>query len=386
MNFVKSYLTILSEIQVISSQNKMEEIVLDPQNVYEPFLLNFQSWLQQQFLPESVKSTKSPPEVKQGLAWFEDKEKTLKARQAAKSIKDFFSINQYNENVRFVVASLPDVDTPGATICLYEDGDVINQNFEFPSKPLPFLITELRHDSIQLKFQPAEHGKAAISSYLVEYKVAGEENWKTVRTEDARVTFLLKDLLPNTEYQFQYSAYCKPGRSNTSDLSPPIKTLPTSPPEKLRMVTAASSVISVAWMSPSIVASGVVVKEYKVGYRTVEAGAGNDQWTEKRTGRKTEFYPIESLKPQTAYRIRVSAVCDNEALGVPSKELEVSTSLEEESADNIVPQFLQESSLVEDRQPLVFALPLEKSPQMPPPPVSCTSLERRTWKCPTKSS
>ncbi|KAG8148140.1 hypothetical protein E2320_022837 [Naja naja] len=126
------------------------------------------------------------------------------------------------------------------------------------------------------------------------------------------------------------------------------------------MVTAASSVISVAWMSPSIVASGVVVKEYKVGYRTVEAGAGNDQWTEKRTGRKTEFYPIESLKPQTAYRIRVSAVCDNEALGVPSKELEVSTSLEEESADNIVPQFLQESSLVEDRQPLVFALPLEK--------------------------
>ncbi|KAG8148093.1 hypothetical protein E2320_022936 [Naja naja] len=286
------------------------------------------SWLQQQFLPESVKSTKSPPEVKQGLAWFEDKEKTLKARQAAKSIKDFFSINQYNENVRFVVASLPDVDTPGATICLYEDGDVINQNFEFPSKPLPFLITELRHDSIQLKFQAAEHGKAAISSYLVEYKAAGEENWKTVRTEDARVTFLLKDLLPNTEYQFQYSAYCKPGRSNTSDLSPPIKTLPTSPPEKLsrasntsdlsppiktlptsppeklRMVTAASSVISVAWMSPSIVASGVVVKEYK---------------------------------PQTAYRIRVSAVCDNEALGVPSKELEVSTSLEEESADNIVP-------------------------------------------------
>ncbi|KAG8127234.1 hypothetical protein E2320_014169 [Naja naja] len=372
MNFVKSYLTILSEIQVISSQNKLEEIVLDPQNVYvvsftftslykkEPFLLSFQSWLQQQFLPESVKSTKSPPEVKKGLAWFEDKEKTLKARQAAKSIKDFFSINQYNENVCFVVASIPDVDTPGASICLYEDGDLINKNFEFPSKPLPFLINELRHDSIQLKFQPAEHGKAAISSYLVEYKVAGEENWKTVRTEDTRETFLLKDLLPNTEYQFQYFAYCKPGRSNTSDLSPPIKTLPTSPPEKLTMVTAASSVISVAWMSPSIVASGVVVKEYKVGYRTVEAGARNDQWTEKRTGRKTEFYSIEGLKPQTAYRIRVSAVCDNEALGVPSEDLEISTSMEEESADNIVPQFLQESSLVEDRQPLVFALPLKK--------------------------
>ncbi|XP_026547403.1 uncharacterized protein LOC113429106, partial [Notechis scutatus] len=374
VNFVKSYLTILSDIDVISSQNKLEEIVLDPQNVFvvsfiftslheeEPFLLSLQDWLQEQFLQQSDKSTKSPPEVKKGKAWFEDKERTHNARQAAKSMKDFFSINQSNEKVRFVVASLPDVDNPGASIYLYEDGDLVSKNFELPSKPLPFLITELRHDSIQLKFQPAEYGMAAISSYLVEYKVADEEKWKLVRTEDMREMFLLKDLPPNTEYQFQYAACCKPGRSKSSDLTPPIKTLPTSPPEKLRMVTAAPSVISVAWMSPSIVASGVVVKEYKVEYKTVEAGAGKDQWTEKRTGRKTEFYPIEGLKPQKAYRIRVLAMCENGALGDPSEELEVSTSLEEEDGGNIAHQFLQKGYLVEDRQPLVFALPLEKVP------------------------
>ncbi|ETE57679.1 hypothetical protein L345_16603, partial [Ophiophagus hannah] len=385
MNFIKSYLTILNNkdkddkddkdnIEVISSQNKLEEIVLDPQNIYvvsftltslheeEPFLLRLQDWLQEQFLPGSTKSTKSPPEVKKGLAWFEDEERTRNARQAAKSIQDFFSVNQSNKKVHFVVASLPDVDTPGASIYLYEDGELVNKNFELPSKPLPFLINEVRHDSIQLKFQPAEHGRATVSRYLVEYKVAGEENWKTVRTEDAREMFLLKDLPPNTEYQFQYSAYCKLGFSKMSDLSPPIKTLPTRPPEKLRTVTAASSVISVAWMSPSIVASGAVVKEYKVEYRTVEAGVGKDQWTEKRTGRKTEFYPIEGLKPLMAYRIRVSAVCDNGALSVPSEELEVSTLLEKEDADNVARQFLQKSSLVEDRQPLVFTLPLEKVP------------------------
>ncbi|KAG8127097.1 hypothetical protein E2320_022101 [Naja naja] len=260
------------------------------------------------------------------------------------------------------MASIPDVVTPGASIYLYEDGELVSKNFELPSKPLPFLIGEVRHDSIQLKFQPAEYGKTAISSYLVKYKMEGEENWKTVRTENAREMFLLEDLSPNTEYQFQYAACCKVGLSKTSELSLPIKTLPTSPPEKLRMVIAASSVISVAWMSPSIVASGVVVKEYKVENRTVEAGAGKDQWTEKRTGRKTEFYPIEWLKPQTAYRIRVSAVCDNGVLGVPSEELGVSTSLEEEDGGNVAHQFLQKSSLVEDRQPLVFALPLEKVP------------------------
>ncbi|KAG8147869.1 hypothetical protein E2320_000009 [Naja naja] len=319
MNFVKSYLTILSEIQVISSQNKLEEIVLDPQNGYvvsfiftslheeEPFLLSLQDWLQEQFLPESVKSARSSLGVKKSMAWFEDKEWT------------------YMEN-------------PGASIYLYEDGDLVSMNFELPSKPLPFLISEVRHDSIQLKFQPAEYGRAAISNYLVEYKMEGEENWKTVRTEDAGTMFLLKDLPPNTEYQFQYIACCKVGLNKFSDLSPPIKTLPTSPPEKLKMVTAASCVISMAWMSPSIVASGVVVKEYKMEYRSVEAGIGKDQWSEKRTGKKTEFYPIEGLKPQTAYRIRVLAVCDNGALGVPSEELEVSTSLEKEDADNVAHQ------------------------------------------------
>ncbi|XP_058010676.1 stonustoxin subunit alpha-like isoform X2 [Ahaetulla prasina] len=351
MNFVQSYLTILSQMQVISSQNELEEIVLNPQNVYvvsfiftslhkkEPFLLSLQDWLQEQFLQESANSTRSSPGQKEDMAWFEDKGWTRNARRAAKSIKDFFSVNQSNEKVRFVVASLPDVDNPVASIYLYEDGELVSKNFELPSKPLPLLISELRHDSIQLKFQPAEHGKATISSYLVEYKVAGEENWKTARTEDAGEMFLLKDLPPNTEYQLQYAACCKPGLSKRSDLSPPIKTLPTSPPEKLRMVTAASSVISVAWMSPSIVASGVVVKEYKVEYRMAEAEAGKDQWTEKRTGRKTEFYPIEGLKPQRMYRVRVSAVCDNRALSAPSEEVAVSTSLEEEDGGNIAHQF-----------------------------------------------
>ncbi|XP_039220384.1 uncharacterized protein LOC120317671 isoform X3 [Crotalus tigris] len=374
INFVRSYLMILSGIQIISSQNKMEEIVLDPQNLYvvsfvftflyeeEPFLLSLQDKLQERFLQESAKSTRSTPEVKKGMAWFEDQERTHNARQAAKSMKDFFSVNQSNEKVRFVVASLPDVDIPGASIYLYEDGKLVSKNFELPSKPLPLQITESRHNSIQLKFQPAEYGKASTSSYLVEYKIAEEENWKTVRTENTSKVFLLKDLPPNTEYQFQYAACCKLGFSKSSDLSPPIKTLSTSPPEKLRKVTAASSVISVAWMSPSIVASGVMVKEYKVEYRMVEAGVGKDEWTGKRTGRKTEFYPIEGLKPQTAYRIRVSAVCDNRALGVPSEEVEVSTSLEEEDAGNVARQFLQGSSPVEDTHPLVFALPLKKVP------------------------
>ncbi|KAG8147428.1 putative Verrucotoxin subunit beta protein, partial [Naja naja] len=188
MNFVKSYLTILSEIQVISSQNKLEEIVLDPQNVYvvsfvftslykkEPFLLSLQDWLQGQFLAESAKTTRSSLGQEEDTAWFENNEWTRNAHRAAKSIQDLFSINQSNEKVRFVVATLPDVDNPGSSIYLYEDGELVNKNFELSSKPLPFLIGEVRHNSIQLKFQPPEYGMAAIFSYVVEYKIAWEEN------------------------------------------------------------------------------------------------------------------------------------------------------------------------------------------------------------------
>ncbi|XP_070582997.1 neoverrucotoxin subunit beta-like [Erythrolamprus reginae] len=245
INFVKSYLSILKNIEVISTKNKLEEVVLNSQNRYvvsfmftslykkEPFLLSLQDWLQEQFLRESVKSTSSGQE--EDMAWYEDKERTRNARQAAKSMQDFFSINQLNEKIRFVVASLSDVDITGASIYLYEEGELVSKNFELPSQPYLLRIGEVRHDSNKVKFQPAEHGKAAIFNYLVEYKMVGEEIWKTARTEDCEELLLLKDLRPNTEYQFQYAA-C---RSKSSDLSPPIKTLPTSPPEKLRMVTVA---------------------------------------------------------------------------------------------------------------------------------------------------
>ncbi|XP_039178163.1 stonustoxin subunit alpha-like [Crotalus tigris] len=144
INFVKSFLTILNKIQIISSQNKLEEIVLDPQNGYvvsfiftslheeEPFLLSLWDKLQERFLQESAKSTRSTPGVKKGKAWFEDQEKTHNARQAAKSMKDFFTVNQSNEKVRFVVASLPDVETPGASIYLYEDRSLVSKNLSCP--------------------------------------------------------------------------------------------------------------------------------------------------------------------------------------------------------------------------------------------------------------
>uniref|UniRef100_A0A6J0U538 Fibronectin type-III domain-containing protein n=1 Tax=Pogona vitticeps TaxID=103695 RepID=A0A6J0U538_9SAUR len=372
VNLVKSYLSILSgeEIETVSSQSRLEEIVLDPQNEFvisftftslhdeEPFLSTLQDCLQRQFFQAVDDSSRGGHVLEKWKAWFEDKEKNRNARKAAKSIIDFACVNKSSGKTRCVVASVSHGDTPGASVYLYEDGELISSSFELPSKPLPLLISDVGHDSVQLTFQPADYGRAAISSYQVEYRRAGKENWQSVCTEDSQGAFLLRGLHPNMEYQFRYVARSKPGLSETSDVSQTVRTLPTSPPGKPEAVTVESSKISVTWKSPRAIGAGAVLKEYKVEYRE----GSIDEWEETKTSKKTEFWEIAPLRPQTAYKVRVSAVCADGAQSAPSDETEISTSLEEEEGKSPVAQrYLQESTLVVPGQPSIYVLPLKKA-------------------------
>ncbi|KAF7234667.1 Verrucotoxin subunit beta [Varanus komodoensis] len=376
ISFVKSYLAILSGVEVISSWNKLEEVVLDPRNEFvvsftftslhdeELFLFQLQRWLQRAFPQPGDDPGAGATAPGAGKAWFEHQEKVQKARKAARSVADFARVNSASGTTRFVVASVPDGEHPGASIYLYEEGELISRCLELPPKPRPPLLRVVGHESVQLTFQPAAYGRASISGYRVEYKVTGEEGWGAASTEDGRETFLLEGLSPNTEYQLRYAARSKPGLSASSDPSAPVRTLPTSPPGKPREVTAEPSLISVAWESPSAVGVGAVIQEYKVEYRE---GAGEKSreakggWKEKRTAGKTEVCAIGQLKPQTRYRVRVSAVCADGAQSAPSEEVEVLTSPEEERESRLARAFLPKSTLLEKGPPSVYALPLQKA-------------------------
>ncbi|XP_060137057.1 neoverrucotoxin subunit beta-like [Zootoca vivipara] len=372
INMVKSYLDILSGIETISSQNKLEEVVLNHQNEFvvsftftslhneEPFLTSLQHFLQEG--PTDPTGVQNAPE--EWNVWFQEKDRQRNARKAAKSIADFAQVNKSNGKTRFLVASVSNQDNPGVSIYLYKDGELISSNFELPSKPLPPLVGRIGHDHVQLTFQPAEYGRASISSYQVECKIAGEGNWEMVNTDSSQETFQVRGLRPDSEYQFRYSARSKPGLSETSDLSRSVKTLPTSPPGTPKKRTAESSKISIVWESPKVI--GADIKEYKVGYKVVyseEAGEAKskdkNEWAEKRTGKKTEFCEIDGLKPQTSYRVRVSAMCAGGAESEPSEEIEVSTSLEGDEK-RVACKYLQDSIQVEDGPPAVYALPLER--------------------------
>ncbi|XP_053215345.1 stonustoxin subunit alpha-like [Podarcis raffonei] len=119
INLVNSYLIILSGMEVISSQSKLVEIVLNPVNEFvvsftftslhdeEPFLASLQDWLQKDFFQETTNSISGQSTPKSSQAWFEHQERIRKARKAAKSITHFAQVNKSNEKTRFLVASVP---------------------------------------------------------------------------------------------------------------------------------------------------------------------------------------------------------------------------------------------------------------------------------------
>ncbi|XP_065442503.1 uncharacterized protein LOC101931834 isoform X2 [Chrysemys picta bellii] len=343
MNFVKSYLTFLNDMDIISSSTELNQVLFNPVHRYvvsftftslheeEPYLSVLNDWLQTQ----NIETTHDPASASSACGnskssqWFEDKKKLQRAQKSVNFFSDFVRVNKSNEKTQFCVASVADKDNPGTAIYLYADGELVSTNFEPPSKPLPALIGGIRHDRVQLTFNPAAYGRAAISGYRAEYRIVGQENWTAVDVNNTQVTFTVTGLRANTEYQFRYAAVSKPGLSESSDVSDPVKTLPpTSPPGKPVTATVDSSAIALTWECPTVVGEGVIIREYEVKYKEESrdmSHEGKDEWIEQRTGEKTEFCNVYGLRPQTPYRVRVSAVCEDENLSAPSEEISIST-------------------------------------------------------------
>nr|XP_025038036.1 uncharacterized protein LOC102449435 [Pelodiscus sinensis] len=333
MNFVSSYLSILRDVEVVSSQNKLDEIVLDPANEFVVAFVFTSLDVQEPYLSELRKKPKCP-----------------------KSWSDFTCVNKSNGKTRFIVASVPDEHNPGVSVYLYENVDLVSANYELPSKPLPLLIGGVRHDCVQLTLKPAAFGFKEISSYSVEHRIVGQENWTAVGTNSNQETFTVTGLHPNTVYEFQYAAVSKPGRSVSSDVSDPVKTLPTSPPGKPKKTIVESSAITLSWESPRVIGDGVSISEYKVEYKEETGGEQKDKWLERRTEERTESCTIDGLRPQTPYRFRVSAVCADGAVSDPGEEVSITTAGEE--LKTLAQDFYKKSTQIEEGQPSVYALPI----------------------------
>ncbi|XP_062424597.1 uncharacterized protein LOC134136684 [Rhea pennata] len=372
MTFLKSHLSLLKDVPVVSSQNQLDKIVLDPMNQFvisftftslheeEPYLSSLKLWLQ----PKSTANTQdlaSASSKTKAKVWFEDKAVKQRARKAAKALSDFARVNKSSEKIRFVTSSILDKTNPGASIYLYEDGELVSTDFEPPPKPPCPTAGKIKHDSVQLTFKPYNYRKAAVIRYWVEYRLAGQESWIGRETTDTQGTFTVTGLHANTEYQFRYAAVSRLGWSMSSDSTNTVKTLPTSPPTQLVPTATHSSAITLFWKAPAVVGRGAYIREYRVEYKE-EAGdpshRGEGKWKEQPTGKKVESFTVRGLKRLTLYSFRVSALCADAAGSDPSEEVSSTTAAKGSEALSQV--FLKKSSLVENGQPAVYTLPLEK--------------------------
>ncbi|XP_038611898.1 stonustoxin subunit alpha-like [Tachyglossus aculeatus] len=347
INFVNAYLVLLEEVAIALSENERDKVLFEP-NVNFVFAFTFTSLpeevpylseLNLWFQKNSAQETQDPPpsiaapQKSKSSLWFRQKGIQKKLRQTVISFLEFAKANGCNKKIRFIVASEPNQDIPAASIYLYEQGEPIDTSFEPPSIPTPPQIDRVRHDHVQFVLTPTTGEREEIKCYQVEYRAIGEVEWVVKMVDRKQEKILITGLVPNTHYQFRIADVYVSWRSQSSDVSDPVKTLPTGPPGKLSAVLKSRQVVTLCWQRPKVIPKEIVVSEYRVEFREEAGGAGEQggsEWRQQTTGEDTETCDINELKTQTLYRFRVSAVCVDGCVGDPSEEILVSTIREKE--------------------------------------------------------
>ncbi len=84
-----------------------------------------------------------------------------------------------------------------------------------PTQPQKLTASKIMSSSVKLKWvAPDNNGKSLIQCYQVEMLQEGFEEWQPI-IQQPRIHFVVKNLLPNTSYQFRVTA------SNDYGTSPP---------------------------------------------------------------------------------------------------------------------------------------------------------------------
>ena len=280
--------------------------------------------------------------------WFLSNEIMDKVQEKSKLFKDFAEANKENESIRFLTAAVRDDVKKGATVHLYTDGNLVNDNFEPPSKP-EMITCDITHNSVTLNISPPQFGLAAVTHYTVESCVHGDNDWQQeMECKAGDVT--VSGLEINEEYRFRCRAMCAVGLGPACEASTLIKTLPSSPPEKLQ-VECYSTELSVSWEKPSELGRGVKVEHYILEYAKTSPGVKPEELTwNKLTSTDTKAI-ISGLQPSTQYTVRVRCDCGAAGLG-KDKAVVVRT-------DKLAEFIKTSSRLMKSGSPSVFKLPLE---------------------------
>ncbi|XP_019063697.1 immunoglobulin superfamily DCC subclass member 4-like, partial [Fukomys damarensis] len=175
-----------------------------------------------------------------------------------------------------------------------------------PSAPTWVTATPLSSSAVLVSWErPELHSEQIIGFSLHYQKARGTDNVEYQFAVNNDTTELqVRDLEPNTDYEFYVVAYSQLGASRTSTLA--LVHTPDDVPNAAPQLSLSSpnpSDIKVAWLPlPSSLSHGQVVK-YRIEY---VLGKEDQVFSTEVPGNETQLM-LHSLQPNKAYRVRISA-------------------------------------------------------------------------------
>ena len=349
------------------SPEDVENEALDPSNEHvvcctfkigkedDPQILSMDGYLTGKVLPELDRNASSGTD---------DKNANKRIRQTLKQFSELKSANEDHKEVKFFATEKCLSDNfsgnPGAFICLYEEGELENDDFKLSPKPENLEAESVRDDSIELGWNDPHWSENKIEKYKVQCKKdEANSDWITQYTpcgKEAKKTATISGLQPATSYLVRV---CAVGQIVVSQYSDTLSatTKPTSPPGKPTFAAATTDTITIAFTKPKSIGQGVKIEKYKIAW------IFNSQQMEHflhYTEDASLTCTIKGLQAGVPYNFSVTAICGSEGDSNPSDP--------SDPLQTIVPprkfdtsKILGCCSLVqppEDGKPAVYTLPL----------------------------
>ncbi|XP_062910819.1 uncharacterized protein LOC134349826 isoform X2 [Mobula hypostoma] len=372
MKLVGHYLRIFDDVPSVKVVSELEDELMDHEMDYVVCFTFTTLHQEDVYLSETINYLQSHTTLKiqaptpadgdcvtqHSEQWFHSEIVKRKMKEQSQLFLEFAKANKSDKNVKFLVASVKDDSHIGTSIYLYEGACIKSRCFEPPSQPPSPVTGGTTHDSTTLQLHPPRYGMGEIVGYKIEYKGTQQEEWTILDTQGKSESLTISGLQPHQEYHFQYRAVTKAGVSKASDSSRQI-TLPTSSPGK-PIFRDCSPIATLSWDSPSHIGAGVEIVQYRIEYREETSVTSNTEapsWTEVKTTDSECHYNLTGLKPQTDYRVRVSADCGEAGSSVASEEVLIKIG---EVAKRILQKLVTKSQLKSSGNPSIYTLNLQK--------------------------
>ncbi|CAL4098549.1 unnamed protein product [Meganyctiphanes norvegica] len=273
-----------------ASAGDLEAAIMDPENhhvlcyMFEIPASDEQMAAMQDYLNfGSISEINEPASKIIKLSDEKENQQKMQTVESATLFRDFYNANKnrvmdIKKKTAFLISDISSFSQKvSGSIYHYRKGEKISTEFLPPSPPENIEITNINHNSVNIKWNPSIPGTEDIVTYEIEYQTVLEgsvnESRNIKATDKSSTKFILSQLSPATAYQFKCRSVVPSGFSSFCDLSLPVVTLPSSSPILKRVSQVDDKVVQIEFEEPAIKVDNIVIKGYHIYYKTCYEGS-----------------------------------------------------------------------------------------------------------------